>query len=872
VENVNVDLPVPDDRRPSAVFAVARNRVFLTYGRTNERFCLPSGVEVRYERLIHDHLLRHGYEVVVFFSNRGCFFLDPTSRDVVLASESREANSGGAGQTLPAAPGRAGKLLTHSTGLSLLRGAPRGAKPPLPVGRLRWADMANPTQMVPLMRRLLAEETRPTAIVFANDDIFATFARSELNQQFQALVKHEVKALPTGNRNLVIFNFPGSDPWQCLQTHRWGFLLGAGPESAIGIATPVYIGEPEADEVCHYLLSLHLKQGLALDAAAFPRLVQRLTSHLKASRQGLLALSPLAKASRLDEATVDRLTGAGRGADRPAREQLDALIGLQTFKDYVQGKLKSVARWRDQESPPAVSADLHRLVSPPPPRWIAGLRLHLVLTGNPGTGKTTVARLLGELYREAGVLPLGHTIKATRADLVAGYVGQTALKVRQVVQRALGGVLFIDEAYDLCRDPQDSFGLEAITALNEAMSDLNGQFAVVLAGYPKDMARLVKTNAGLTSRFDEVLHLDDYRPEELEAILRQALAAYPDLGLEEELEASLARLCFAIHANRKEAFGNARAMVQLAGTLYENMVRDDADRAGVRHLPARYQALLEQPAMTADGVLMELDNLIGLRSVKDQMRTLFNRLRMEQLRGSDGSRVTPGHLIFEGNPGTGKTTVARLLARQLQALRILPSNQVHSTTASQLIQGYVGQTTVATREFLQQGLGQVIFIDEAHQLAGDGGPGQHYGRDALKVLVPFAEDHRHECVIVLAGYPEPLRRLLDQDPGLASRFGERIVFEDYAPEEMVAIFDQMLRDAGVRWPAEACRDYMCEYFAALRQRLKRDFGNARTVRQEVEACRNRQADRLQREGRLDAADGAAREAAACLTPEDLPAL
>ena len=859
----------PDTIRPGP-FALTQNRVFLTYGRTNERFCLPSGVEVRYEKVIHDHLKRRGYEIVVFFSNRGCFFLDVDSRELVISQESPSPSRASSAAAAPTVNAR-GKLLGHSTGLSLVRRSPPRTVPASTEGRLRWADMAKPDQMVPLLRRLLLGEMRPTAVVFANDDIFATFARSELNQQFQALVKTEVKALPTGNRNILIFNFPGSDPWQRLRGHRWDFLLGETADSAGGIATPVYFGEPESDEVCQYLLSLHLK-GLDLDAVALPRLVQRLTSYLKVSRQGLLALSPLAGASRLDDAAVDRLSDAARGAARPAREELDALVGLQAFKDYVQRKLKSVERYRQQRPSPVASPELYRLVPPDPPGWVKHLRLHLVLTGNPGTGKTTVARLLGELYREAGVLPLGHTIKATRADLVAGYVGQTALKVREVIQRVLGGILFIDEAYDLCRGPDDSFGQEAVNALVEAMSDINGRFAVVLAGYPKDMERLLQTNAGLKSRFNEILHLDDYRPDELEAILRQAIAAQPGLRLEEELEACLSRLCFAIHANREAAFGNARTMVQLACTLCENMIQEDADRAAVRHLPIEYRRLLDQPAVSADGVLEELDALIGLQGVKSQVRTLFNRLRLEQLRGPAGAPVSPGHLIFEGNPGTGKTTVARLLARQFQALGILPTGQLHDTTASKLIQPYVGQTSVATCEFLERGLGKVIFIDEAHQLAGDPGGGRDFGHDVLSALVPFAEDHREQCVIVLAGYPQAMRRLLDQDPGLAGRFARRIMFEDYTAEEMVSIFDQMLRQRGVQWPGETCRDFMGEYFAALQRELGRDFANARTVRDEVEACLNRLANRLVDEGRLAATDPTAREAATRLTAEDLPEL
>jgi SpoVK/Ycf46/Vps4 family AAA+-type ATPase len=598
-------------------------------------------------------------------------------------------------------------------------------------------------------------------------------------------------------------------------------------------------------------------------------LVRRLTSHLRANQQGLVFLAGLRSAPRIDDSAVDRLTSTSEGLNRTAQEQLQGLVGLNPFREYIEGKLKGIARLQQQgESSAQLCGDLQRVIPPPSPSWTRKQWLHLALTGNPGTGKTTVAKLLGEIYCEAGILPLGHTVKTSRDGLVDRYLGGTALKVRAAVQRALGGILFIDEAYSLCRGDNDEYGQEAVNTLVDAMSDLNGQFAVVLAGYPTDMDRFLAVNTGLRSRIDKVLILEDYQPAELEQILRQSLARHPGLRLDDELNASLTRLCFALHATRPADFGNARTMEQLASDIHENVAREDGEQAGLRHLPANYRQLLDQPAVGPEGILSELDALVGLRAVKESMRTLFNRLRLEQCRGQAGSRVVSGHMIFEGNPGTGKTTVARLLARQLQALGVLASGAVHPTTASQLIQGYVGQTTVATREFLEGGLGKVIFIDEAHQLAGE--PGSHdFGRDALKVLVPFAEDHRQDCVIVLAGYPAPLRRLLDQDPGLASRFPTRLVFEDYSPEEMVEIFDRLLRGQQMSWPAEAGRPRLAEYFRRIRDAQGADFGNARSVRQEVEACLNRLANRLQREGLLNEVAGDL-EAVRQLTLMDLP--
>jgi Holliday junction resolvasome RuvABC ATP-dependent DNA helicase subunit len=815
-------------------FAWSRNRVFLTYGKTNERFCLPSGVEVRFEKVLHDHLRRAGYEVVLFFSNRGAFFLDTESQLAVV----RQANADVA--TAPRAS--MFQKLVHPTGLSF-----RPRKSPLtstnPKVRLRYADMADPFVMVDLVRRRMHDESHRTAIVFANDNIFATQMPSELNEQFTAFVKSDVRALPTTNQNILIFNFPGEDPARMLRNHRWSFLLRESPAGESGLATLVYIGEPEADEVSNYLFTLHLADGVAIEWIALPQIVRVLTSHIKAQRHSLSLLGPLRDWKDVSLTTVAQLTSDPTvGQTQSAQEQIASLVGMQGFKHYVERKLKGFAhRQRVAVSIPTPSQELHRLVPPPVQEWVRNLRLHLVLKGNPGTGKTTVAKLLGELYREAGILPIGHTVKTTRADLVAEYVGQTAIKTRAVIQRALGGVLLIDEAYDLCRNPDDQFGLEAVATLVEALSDLNGRFATVLAGYPQDMQRLLDSNAGLKSRFDEILHLEDYCPDELERILRQSLARQVGLTLEDSLEAVLPLLCQRIYANRPRQFGNARDMVALAVTLYENAAADGKNTAGVQHLTKAYHSLLEQPPVSAEGVLQELDSLIGLAEVKQQVKTMFNRMQVEKRRKKD-KVVSAGHYVFVGNPGTGKTTVARLLSQQLFAMGILATPEVHQTTASHLIRGFVGQTTTTVREFLEAGLGKVIFIDEAHQLGA--GHERGFGREAIHALVPFAEDHRGECVMVLAGYERQMDAMMAQDPGLASRFPNRLRFEDYSPEEMVQIFDRFVLKEGFHWPQEECSEYLMQYFREMKARAGDQFGNARMVRETFEECCNRQATRL----------------------------
>jgi len=202
--------------------------------------------------------------------------------------------------------------------------------------------------------------------------------------------------------------------------------------------------------------------------------------------------------------------------------------------------------------------------------------LHMVFAGNPGTGKTTIARLVARIYKEIGILSNGQLIESDRSGLVGGYLGQTALRVQEVVRSAIGGVLFIDEAYALTpADARDTFGDEAISTLIKLMEDHRNDIVVIVAGYTEPMQRFISSNPGLASRFSRTLNFEDYLPGELTEIYVR-LASQHDYRLTGEAVSSVAELFRELYEKRDATFGNAR----LARNLFEKTVNNHANRIG----------------------------------------------------------------------------------------------------------------------------------------------------------------------------------------------------------------------------------------------------------------------------------------------------
>jgi Cdc6-like AAA superfamily ATPase len=247
------------------------------------------------------------------------------------------------------------------------------------------------------------------------------------------------------------------------------------------------------------------------------------------------------------------------------------------------------------------------------------------------------------------------------------------------------------------------------------------------------------------------------------------------------------------------------------------------------------------PARSVDDVMAELDGLIGLANVKAEVRRLTSMLQVQQIRAERGLPVieTSHHLVFTGNPGTGKTTVARLLSQIYRAVGVVDKGHLVETDRSKLVAGFVGQTALKTLETLEAALGGMLLIDEAYALARGGD--NDFGREAIDTLVKFMEDHRDDLAIVAAGYTAEMADFIDANPGLKSRFTRTISFPDYTDDELVAIFLAL---------GEKSR-YVCSDDALARVRhfitaepRSRGFGNARFVRNLFETAIAHQAQRV----------------------------
>ncbi|MFD5426421.1 right-handed parallel beta-helix repeat-containing protein [Streptomyces sp. NPDC127084] len=549
--------------------------------------------------------------------------------------------------------------------------------------------------------------------------------------------------------------------------------------------------------------------------------------------------------------------GSAKAAPSGPLDELDSLIGLADVKHQVRTlvNLNQLAQRRA------------RLGMPVPP-----MSRHLVFSGPPGTGKTTVARLYGGILAELGVLGSGHLVEVSRADLVAQVIGGTAIKTTAAFNEALGGVLFLDEAYTLLSDGKGSgadFGREAIDTLLKLMEDHREEVVVIAAGYTDEMSAFLNSNPGLASRFTRTIEFANYTAEELVTITERMCEAHRYELDPRTLDA------LAGHYGRMErgaTFGNGRA----ARRVFEEMVDRQAFRLGSMVEPAEADLSLLLPADvgtesgdatqgagSSEELLAKLDAMVGLGAVKREVTDLVNLLattRQRQAAGLPTPKISQ-HLIFSGPPGTGKTTVARLYAELLHSLGVLPKGQLVEVARADLVGRYVGHTAQITKEVFERALGGVLFIDEAYTLTPEGSTSD-FGREAVETLLKLMEDHRDEIVVIAAGYTAEMQRFLDSNPGLTSRFTRTVEFENYTTEELVGIITAQAADSGYDCPPETV-EALGRYVAAIPR--DRAFGNARTGRRLVEAMMTRQARRI---GAL-AAPGL--DDLRLLLPEDLPA-
>ena len=279
----------------------------------------------------------------------------------------------------------------------------------------------------------------------------------------------------------------------------------------------------------------------------------------------------------------------------------------------------------------------------------------------------------------------------------------------------------------------------------------------------------------------------------------------------------------------------------------------------------------EEPPRPLEELLAELDALVGLERVKADVRQLINFLKVQKMREEQGLRglTTSRHLVFYGNPGTGKTTIARLLAQIYRTLGILRRGHLVETDRGGMVAGYVGQTALKVKEVVERALGGVLFIDEAYALTPAGGASD-FGQEAVETLLKLMEDHRDDLIVIVAGYTERMQEFLDSNPGLRSRFSKHLHFDDYDPAQLTRIFQTFCRKADFALSHEADAE-LAKIFALLNTSRDETFGNARLARNLFETTVNKQANRIVSLPAIDKTTLAAIEAADIPNAEDLRA-
>lgn len=499
-----------------------------------------------------------------------------------------------------------------------------------------------------------------------------------------------------------------------------------------------------------------------------------------------------------------------------SEKKLNELIGLEGIKESIQ-KIKAYALSnKDSED----------------------LNIHMCFLGNPGSGKTEVARYIAGILYENSILPSPKIVEVDRSGLVSQYFGATAEKTRRVIASAMGGVLFIDEAYALGnnsdRDITD-YGKEAIDTLVKAMEDYRGKFCVILAGYKNEMLKMLSTNPGFKSRIQFTLDFPNYSRAELKSItelmLKNRHYTMSDIALERVLDIT--------DIKRKDAnFANAREIRNMLDQVImcQNLrtVGSEDKELGLVDVNKYIQdSKIELPTTGTEKTILsgeeELEQLIGLSSVKRMIRKI--KAYAKKNVGSYGFNL---HMCFQGNPGTGKTEVARILSRILYSAGVLPEAKLVETDSTGLLGRFVGETGPKTQRKIQEAMGGVLFIDEAYALCAGStasGTSGNYGDEAIAVLLKEMEDHRGQFCVVLAGYKNEMEKMLNTNPGFKSRIQFSIDFPDYSREELGQIAASFLT-AKKYEIADDALDRLLDVAEYYRQRP--NFANARTIRSIVD--------------------------------------
>lgn len=557
------------------------------------------------------------------------------------------------------------------------------------------------------------------------------------------------------------------------------------------------------------------------------------------------------KRHSMRKATDDVLTYTDLVGEENAKEisvnevmkELDGFVGMQSVKDAIRRIVQEIAVQKQLIEMGEASEGL--------------TKYNMIITGNPGTGKTTVARTFGKIFKALGVTSTDRVTEKKPENIISKFLNESSQNMNAAINEAMGGVLFLDEAYDL--EPMDDAGQstspegrDAVRTLMTRMEDDAGKFVVICAGYPKEMSTFMNSNPGLKRRFSHTIHIDDYTAEELLQIYENAAKAkkYNFTFADKTVRMKTLKMFQNMVAMKDEKFGNAgEAIKKVAETKTNinnriNSLPFDQWTPEVLHTAFLEDIPFEEPEkISVDECLAELNALIGLEGVKTALTKLAHTINNEIESAKTENRrpeIPLGHYLFLGNPGTGKTTVARLMGKILYSMGALPTPAVVEVGKANLVGRYVGDTEAITSHVIDTAMGGILFIDEAYQLASD-----QFGRSALETLVARLENDRGKFVCIAAGYTYEMQAFLAGNSGFESRFPERnrILFADYTPAELFQIFMIYARKGGYTLDAMA-ENAVRGKLTMMYNHRGRTFGNGRDARNLFDEVKSNLAARL----------------------------
>lgn len=594
-----------------------------------------------------------------------------------------------------------------------------------------------------------------------------------------------------------------------------------------------HVGKIGKDEVANVLKRRRIMEGLQHTLAPIPfdELCSQISKRFRVKSTDsneARGIDTVMDLMALDKDVLEQQllkVDCSNNSDAEILTELNKMIGLQNVKDALRGIIANVKAKQSRSNLRQTNE--------------GKVGLNFIFRGNPGTGKTTVARLLGKILAHYGLIDNPEVVTYSRGKLIDGYEGGPSRNVEKMFEESVGKVLFIDEAYQLSSDNGNN---EALDALTNMMTDerFHNRLAIVLAGYAGKMATLINANPGLRTRFTQYIDFEDYSNDELTEIFYRKLQA-------ESFEVSEKTLLYAkayfTSLRRNEGFGNGREAANLVDIVKTNQALRLQDMK--KPTSSDFFTVLPQdfpgygkinvdtyrPQQRKVSTAMDkLNKFIGIDEIRRQFEEYLGISHYFQknphLQISSSFRP---HMAFLGNPGTGKTTVARLFAEILRERGLLSNKNFVELGPDDLIGKYVGHSAPKAREQFERARGGVLFIDEVYEIykKGKEGGGNQFGQEVITALIKFMEDER-DTIVILAGYTDETRYLIHEgNPGLASRVTNEFIFKDYEPEVLLHILLQKLNEFNV---SDEFLDDMREIIVyEYEHRNPKNWGNGRTM-------------------------------------------